>query len=251
VNAQNLLGLGAGYSQQAAQIQNPYQTQSQQQLQGTEAGLNNLAGAYQAYGNNTAASNAMYNQGQGQAMANAMAQAGGARGPNVGGAQLAAQGGAGTAGAGAAGAAGTQQAQQQQFGMGGQAGAYGQAGGLQLNEYALEQKSAEEQAQLQLQNQQQQNAMQMGLYGLGQQAQGQQLSGLNSYTSGLLGAQGIQQGGMNATNALGGQAAAAAGNGLATGLQYGAMQGGGGGGGVGGLDPGTAGDYAQGLNYLG
>lgn len=219
-NAANLLTQGANYSQTAAQINNPYQAQSMAQLQGTEKGLGNLAGQYGQYGNSQALAQAQFQQAQDASIQQALAAQGAARGPGVAGAALAANAGQAQAAGAAALGSGQTQAQQQQFGMAGQAGSYGQAGALQLGEYGLETNTAEQQAQLQSQNQAQQNAMQLGLYGLGQQAQGQQLSGLNSYTSGLLGAQGAQVAGLNASNAMGGQVV----SGIAGGLQAGLSQ---------------------------
>ena len=220
---------GAAYQQQAAQANNPFQAQSMQQLANTQQGMGQLGAAYQQYGNSQLASRAAYQQNQDQANAQAMAAIRNSRGPNTGLAQFGGQQTLGQQVGQAGAASGAQQAAQEQAGLSGAGNAYGMMGQSQMGEYQNEQALASAQAQLQSQNQAQQNAQQLGLYGLSQGAYGQQLQGLNSYTSALMQGQGANLQAIGASNQLGAQLAAGGVNAAATGAQLGALQGGGGG----------------------
>ena len=145
---------GANYTQAAPTIANPYQAGSQQALAGTNAGLTGLEGTLMQ----TAA-------GQGPAVAAAQAQMQGATDQNIAaqtamarsatggalaqqGAQLAGQGNiASTLGQAASSSANTL-AQQQLAAAQAAGSVYGTQGGLQMNQYQLEQQQAQQQAQL-------------------------------------------------------------------------------------------------------
>ena len=106
----------------------------------------------------------------------------------------------------------SQQIRQQQIAQAlqGQGQVYGQLGQLQQGQYGIELGSAMQNAANAQTNQGQQNQRQLGLYGLGLNAYGQQMGALGGYTSGLNQAQQLQQGGQGAANQLGSQAAGAA-----------------------------------------
>jgi hypothetical protein len=195
-NAQQLNGQGmGGFTQQTAQIANPYQAASQNNLAGTQAQLGNVGQNLQNTMNGqgpavTAAQNQM-TQATGQNIAAQMAMARSANGGAL--AQNAAQMGAQGNIAGTLGNAASQSAQnlaQQELQAAQAAGQlYGTQGNLQLGQYNLEQQNAQQQAQLQAQNQAQQNQMQLGLLGAGAQQQGLAQNSMNSYNSALLGAE--------------------------------------------------------------
>ena len=192
---------GANYTQAAPTIANPYQAGSQQALAGTNAGLTGLEGTLMQ----TAA-------GQGPAIAAAQAQMQGATDQNIAaqtamarsatggalaqqGAQLAGQGNiASTLGQAASSSANTL-AQQQLAAAQAAGSVYGTQGGLQMNQYQLEQQQAQQQAQLASVSQGQQNQQQLGLIGASQNASGQALNALNSYGNQNLAAQGLAQSG--------------------------------------------------------
>jgi len=206
------------YTQNAPTIANQFQAQSQNNIAnnvGQEQGL-----ASQLMNNNGEASKAQFQQGLDQSINSQMAMANSASGGAVsqaGARRAAQQQGAQTQAQGASTAA-QLGAQEREAALGQAGNVYGQIGGQLQSQYGLEQQNAQAQAQLQSTNQAQQNQMRLGMGGLANQAQGQSLDALNSYTQGNLQAQGLseqkQQNATNNTNGLIGMASGLGGEAL-------------------------------------
>lgn len=194
-------GLSYNYAQQGPQISNQYQNQSRQGIGGNVGAQQGLAN--QLMNNNGEASKAQFQSGLDQGIAAQMSAANSTTGGAVAQAGAARNAGNQAALMRAGGAATAAQlgAQEREAALGQAAGVYGNVGNQLQNQYGLEQGSAISQGQLDSTNQAQQNQMRLGYGQLGQgygqlenQANGQSLNALNSYTQGSMGAQGLSAG---------------------------------------------------------
>lgn len=170
--AANYAGMGdAALTTAAPTIHNANAGAMRGQLAGINRGYGQLEASLQGGGPNVG--QAVYQQGQDAAIANAMGHGGGRAGISA----------ASPALAGAAGAGATARGQQVAAQQTGLAGAYAGQGGMNLQTYGTQQQNAQAQAQLQAGQNAQNDQQALNLYGLSQAQQGAAQDDLQKYNT--------------------------------------------------------------------